>query len=173
MRHCVLIFLASLLLVPAALAERRASGDGSLVVSNASARSIVLKGNGLIFGHLGSGTLTVVEYDAADTSAPQISGSTGRVVGNAVVYTGTDLRFLFPNGKYLLRLEGNDIDISAVGKGTVTAAGLGSADDGTLTVNNGKAQPVSLFPAAISFNGNGNSGAAKAQIAAVATPCKG
>src|SRR5712692_9558439 len=101
MRRFSLTVLVSFLLAPtAALADQRAAGDGSLVVSDASARLITVKGSGLIFGHINQGTVTVVDYNAADATAPQISGSAGKIVGNTVVYSGTDLRFLFSNGRY-------------------------------------------------------------------------
>ena len=69
-------FLFALLLVPsAALAESGAAGDGSLVVAGASARIIFVQGNGLVFGHINQGTLTVVEYKADDASSAEVSGS--------------------------------------------------------------------------------------------------
>src|SRR5581483_3595550 len=148
------ILLASLLCVPAALADRRAAGDGSLVVSGASARAITVRGSGLVFGHIQQGTLAVQSYDAADTYAPQISGASGRVVGNAVVYSGSDIRFLLPNGRFSIRIDGTGIDISAVGKGTVVAIGLGTADDGTLSVNSGAAQELGVLPTTARFSGS-------------------
>jgi hypothetical protein len=154
MRRLLLIVLASLILAPAAaLADRRAAGDGSLVVNDASVRSIAVKGSGLIFGHIGQGTLTVLDYNAADSSAPQISGATGKLVGNAVVYSGTDIRFLFPNGRYSLKFEGAGIYISAVGKGTATATGLGTPNDGTLNAGAGKSQSLSGFSTTAAFGG--------------------
>src|SRR5712691_10658911 len=102
-----LIVLVSILLAPAtAVAERRAAGDGSLVVSDASARLITVTGSGLIFGHIDQGTVTVVDYNGADTTAPQVSGASGKIIGNVVVYSGADLRFFFPNGRYALRFDG-------------------------------------------------------------------
>ncbi len=140
MRRLLLIPFACLLLAlpPAALARDTAASSGSLVVSNAWVRQIVVQGSGTVYGHIDSGTLTVVSYDPADTQAPRVSGAVGRTIGNTVRYSGTDMRFLFPNGRYLITLEGAGIDISAVGQGTVTAAGLGTDNDGTLAVNGGK-----------------------------------
>ena len=157
MRRFSLTVLVLLLLAPAAaLADHRAAGDGSLVVSGASARLITVKGSGLIFGHIDQGTVTVVDYNAADASAPQVSGSAGKVIGSMVVYSGADLRFLFPNGRYSLRFDGTGIDISAVGRGSVSATGLGTADDGALTANGGRSQELGQFPTVATFNGNGN-----------------
>lgn len=143
MRRLSFILLASLIAAPAALAERSATGDGSLLVSDASALTIIVQGNGLIFGHIYQGSLTVVEYTPADDSSLQVSGSMTRLAfGSVVRYAGADVRFFFPNGRYSLRFEGFGIDVSAVGRGVVSATGLGSADDGTLATNGGKERPL-------------------------------
>src|SRR5207248_11500360 len=104
----------SLLLVPAAaFAEHGTAGDGSLVVSNANAK-LTLSGHGLIFGHLDRGTITIVgDYRPDDNSAlPSVSGARLKFTGSNVVYAGSDVRFLFPGGRYTLILEGTGIDIS-------------------------------------------------------------
>jgi hypothetical protein len=159
MRRFLLTVLVTILVAPAAaLAADRAAGDGSLVVSGASARLITVKGSGLIFGHIDQGTVTVVDYSAADSSAPQISGASGKVIGSMVVYAGADVRFLFPNGRYSLRFDGTGISISAVGKGWVSATGLGTAEDGTVTVNGGKPQELGQALIIASFSGAGKAG---------------
>jgi hypothetical protein len=144
MRRLLLIPFACLLLAlpPAAVARDSAATNGSLVVSDAWVRQIVVQGSGTIYGHIDSGTLIVVSYDPAGTSVAQVNGAAGRQIGNTTRYSGTDMRFLFPNGKYLITLEGAGIDISAIGQGTITAAGLGTDNDGTLSVNGGKAYQV-------------------------------
>jgi hypothetical protein len=144
MRRLLLIPFACLLLAlpTAAVARDSGASSGSLVVSDAWVRQIVVQGSGTIYGHIDSGTLTVVSYDPADRSLPQVNGAAGKPVGTTTRYSGTDMRFLFPNGRYLITLEGAGIDISAIGQGTITAAGLGTDDDGTLAVNGGKALQV-------------------------------
>jgi len=156
MRRFALLLFAVLLLAPAALADRRVVGDGTLAVSGASTRLILVRGSGLIFGHIDQGTLTVLSYDAAGTSAPQITGATARIVANVVVYSGADIRFLFPNGHYSLRFEGTGIDISAVGRGSINAVGLGTTRDGSLSVDGDDPQPLTIFGVSARF-GNGNS----------------
>jgi hypothetical protein len=147
MRRLFLTLLVVALLVSptAAVARDQVAGDGSLVVSDAWVRQIVVQGSGVIFGHIDSGTLTVYSYDPADTRAPQVSGAIAKVSGTTVRYSGSDVRFLFPNGHYLLKLEGGGIDISAVGRGTVTASGLGTDDDGTLSINGNKPQKLGFI----------------------------
>ena len=145
-RLFLMLLLVALLVSPTvAVARDQVAGDGSLVVTDAWVRQIVVQGSGVIFGHIDSGTLTVYSYDPADTRAPQVSGAVAKVSGTTVRYTGNDVRFLFPNGHYLLKLEGGGIDISAVGRGTVTASGLGTEDDGTLAINGNKPQKLGFI----------------------------
>jgi hypothetical protein len=164
MRKLCLLLLAGLLLLPAvAIADRGGSNGGSLVVSDANAR-LTLSGHGLIFGHLGRGTITVVgDYKPDDNSAlSSVSGAKMKFTGGNVVYTGSDVRFLFPGGKYTLIVDGTGIDISAVGTGKLAAVGrfLGG-DDGTVTVDGGTPQAVDSVTVLTYGKGNANNAAAK------------
>jgi hypothetical protein len=143
MRKLMLILLASVLIVPAAaLAGRDAPGDGSLVVSSADGK-LTVQGRGLIFGHLDRGTITIVGYRADDNTAiPSVSGAKMKIRDGNVVYTGNDVRFLFPGGKYSLIVEGTNVDISAVGSGKFSAIGAGGADNGSFTVDGSRAQLI-------------------------------
>ena len=159
MRKLILILLATVLILPAAaLAGRESPGDGSLVVSNADGK-LTVQGKGLIFGHLDHGTITVVAYTPGDNTAlPSVSGAKMRVTAKNVVYSGNDVRFLFPGGRYNLIVDGTGISISAVGSGRFTAFGDGTSDDGSFTVDGSRVQQIG---AAGSVNyGRGNSGAA-------------
>jgi hypothetical protein len=139
----LMLIVASFAAVPAALAEGAATGDGSLVVSNANALTITVAGSGVIFGHIQQGTLTIVDYTPGDGGPPQVSGAATRVAaGKLIRYFGSDVRFLFPAGKYTLKFEGFGIGVSAVGKGFVSSTGLGTPDDGTMATNGGK--PLTL-----------------------------
>jgi hypothetical protein len=153
MRRLPFVFFSLLLLAFAttALAGSVASGDGSLVVAGANARIIVVHGSGLIFGHIKQGTLTVVDYKG-DPSGPQVNGSILKLPsGSATQYSGSDIRFLFPNGQYSLLFDGVGIDISAVGKGAVSATGVGSANDGSVGTNGGTGLPLGLTPRTLVF----------------------
>jgi hypothetical protein len=140
---CVLLLASQLLLPAAALAERSGANGGSLVVSAANAR-LAVSGHGLIFGHLARGTITVVgDYKPDDTTAlPTISGAKLRFTGGNLVYSGSDIRFLFPGGRYSLVVDGTGIDLSAVGSGRLTALGKGLVDDGTVTIDGGLPQAI-------------------------------
>ena len=113
MRKLLVLWLVVLAAPAAALAAADATGDGSLAVTRASG-TIFVQGRGVIYGHFGS------------------SG----------VYTGTDVRFLLPSGRYTIELIGVRIDASAVGRGNVVVSGLGTLDDGSFAVNGGRPQPL-------------------------------
>ena len=150
MRKLCLILLAGLLLVlPAAALAEGTSNGGSLVVSNANGK-LTVSGHGLIFGHLDRGTITVVgDYKPDDNTAlSSVSGAKMKVTGGNVVYTGSDVRFLFPGGRYTLVVDGAGIDLSAVGTGKLTAVGKGSAEDGWVTVDGGTPQSIDLIDVA-------------------------
>jgi hypothetical protein len=144
MRKLVVLLLASIVLAPAAAsAERLAPGDGSLVVSAANGR-LTLSGQGLIYGYFDSGTLTIVgNYKPDDvTSLSSVTGATQTIVGKNTVYTGSGVRFYFPGGQYTIIVDATNIDISAVGRGTISSVGRGSANDGTFTVDGNKARSI-------------------------------
>lgn len=158
MRKLCLVLLAGLLLLPAvAFADRGGSNGGSLVVTSANAR-LTVSGHGLIFGHLNRGTITVVgDYKPDDnTSLSSVSGAKMKFTGGNVTYSGSDVRFLFPGGRYTLIVDGTGIDISAVGTGKLTAVGKFLGDDGTVTVDGGTPQSIDSVTA-VTY-GKGNSG---------------
>jgi len=176
MRRLCLIVAVSLLAAPAAAlgdrAARTAPGDGSLVVTGGNGKLLV-QGRGLIYGHLDRGTIVVSDYKADDSTAPSVSGARLKVVGNAVVYSGTDVRFLFPGGKYTLELDGVGIDVSAVGKGTVVAVGQDGIDDGSFAVDGGRDQPLGALPVTVTFGHGPPPGAGAGGAAAAAGGGKG
>jgi len=163
MRKLCLVLLASVLLVPAAaFAEQSSSGDGSLVVTDAMAR-VTVSGHGLIFGHLDRGSITIVgDYKPDDNTAlPSVSGAKLKFTGSNVVYSGSDVRFLFPAGRFVLILDGTGIDISAVGTGKLTAVGKGFPDDGSVTVDGGSPIEVDDVLGTITWGKGNAAGLAK------------
>jgi hypothetical protein len=157
MRKLCLIALASLFLLPAAAwAERVASGDGSLVIADASARMTV-SGHGLIFGHIDHGSVTVVgDYKPDNQSAlSSVSGAKLKVVNGNVVYSGSDMRFFFPGGRYTLVIDGVGIDASVVGSGKFSAIGKGLSDDGTFAVDGGAPQPIDAVTGVVQYGSKG------------------
>ena len=156
MRKLILVLFATALILPAAaLAGRESPGDGSLVVSSADGK---LTGKGLIFGHLDSGKITVMDYRPDDNTAlPSVSGAKMKITGGNVVYSGSDVRFLFPGGRYTLIFEGTGIAISAVGNGKITALAADSSADGSLTVDGNRALPLTAGSVSASYGKAGTS----------------
>jgi hypothetical protein len=146
MRKLSLLLLASLLLIPAAAFADRGSNGGSLVISDAIGK-LTVSGHGLIFGHLDRGTITVIgDYRPDDNAAlPSVSGAKLKFAGGNIVYSGSDVRFLFPGGRYTLVVDGSGIDLSAVGTGKLSAVGRGSAEDGWVTIDGGAPQSIDLI----------------------------
>ena len=163
MRRIPLTLVLVLFAFPAAaLAGADATGDGSLAVTGANAKSIIVQGRGLIYGNVDSGSVTIIDFVADDTNQFRISGSTSTKMtsSGSPRVSGTGIRFWTSGSSYTLKFEGTGIGISAVGKGTVTATGAGTlapaavstaakssvsvaTPDGVLAVNGGKAQPLS------------------------------
>jgi len=130
----------------AATAGRATPGDGSLVVSNADG-SLTVQVKGVIFGHFDRGRMTVLDWKADNPNAlATVSGAKMDFKGAKanVVYSGKDVRFLFPSGSYTVKFEGGGIDLSAVGKGSLSVSGKTSptGDDGIVSVNGAKATPL-------------------------------
>jgi hypothetical protein len=145
MRKLLVLWLVVLAAPAAALAAADATGDGSLAVTRASG-TIFVQGRGVIYGHFDSGTLMVLDYRPDDlTSVPAVSSGRSKYSGSSGVYTGTDVRFLLPSGRYTIELIGVRIDASAVGRGNVVVSGLGTLDDGSFAVNGGRPQPLTRF----------------------------
>src|SRR5689334_10581446 len=114
-RLCTLLLVASLALPAAATARDVSSTDGSLSVEHATG-SVILTGKGLLFGHVEHGTVTVLSFKPDGNAVPTVSGAKMKLVGSAinVAYSGNDVRFLFPGGRYSLEIDGTGIDVSAV-----------------------------------------------------------
>jgi hypothetical protein len=141
----ILIMLAAFLAAPAvALGAVQAEGDGSLGVAGASG-TIVIQGHGVIYGQFDSGTLMVLDYKPDDgVSVPSISIAAATRTPGA--YSGSNVRFLLPSGRYTLELIASNLNASAVGHGSIVATGAGTADDGSFTVNGGKPEQLGKVP---------------------------
>ena len=150
MPRIILFVLAAFLAVPAgAVAKTRAEGDGSLGVSAASG-TIVIQGDGVVYGQFDTGTLLVLDYKPDDgVSTPFVSiAKTGHISGT---YTGSDVRFLLPSGRYTIELIAANLSASAVGRGSVVATGFGTLNDGSFDVNGGRPELIGRVPASDTF----------------------
>jgi hypothetical protein len=141
----ILLTLALLLLLPtAALGAEQATGDGSLSVTGATG-TIVIQGRGVIYGHFDAGTLMVLSYKPDDgVSVPAVTSDKAQYAKpGAGSFTGTDVRFLLPSGRYTIELIAANLNASGIGQGSIVASGFGTGDNGSFAVNGGKPEQIS------------------------------
>ena len=152
---CVLFALA---LPGAAVAHTRAPGDGSVVVKDGIGKVTIVARGGVI-GHLGVGVLTVRDPNPDDNIGEIVTGAerTHEVNDYVTKYWGKDVRFRYIGGKFAIAINGADIDLSAIGRGTVELVGSGTADDGTYSLNDSKPQPLPgpFFPLKLQLSPTG------------------
>ncbi len=157
MRRILLILLAGLLLAPAALAAKRAVGDGTFAV-RAGGGKVVVTARGTIFGQVGNGKIWITDPNPGDDIDAQVSGAerTRLITENLTLYSGKNIRFRFVGGRYAVTISGVGIDVSAVGKGTATLAGNPNVGDpGDYAVNGAKWQQLPLLATTFTFGAAG------------------
>ncbi|MSY59813.1 MAG: hypothetical protein F2663_05150 [Actinobacteria bacterium] len=156
MRRLAFISLTLALLLPAvAFAGGQAAsspGDGSFVTTDAGGR-VIITGRGMIYGHISAGTITVLAYTSDDGSPPQLSAKSRSTVAGAFgAYTGTDVRFFFPSGRYSLQIDGAGIGVSAVGRGSVALIGDSALSDyGSYAINGARPQTLQRIVTIVPF----------------------
>ena len=145
MRRLVVILCALGLAVPAtALAIELLPGDGTLVVDNAQG-VIVINVRGGVIGRLDQGTIEISDPIAGDGLPPRVYGYQQKIQLPGVrrfQYSGEgDMRFRLIGGLYRVRIAGQGIDLSVVGKGSVMLDGSGfSEQPGRFQLNGGSYQ---------------------------------
>jgi hypothetical protein len=167
MRRLFVILLASLVVVPAAVAAKRATGDGVLELRSVDGRVVIGKdatpARGVLWGQMDKGKLIVVDPLQGDgqvyvsgfekKSAPSYNDSGALVT----TYWGTNLHFRVTGGKYRLVFDGSGVDLTAIGVGVAYLTGDPNVfDAGYYAVDSGKwvPMPVSLLstkPLAVPF----------------------
>jgi len=148
MRRLSLILLLALAVLPAAaLAGRRAAGDGVLELKAVTGKSIIV-GHGAIWGQLDRGRLVVTDFNTADSTVPLVSGDVLRthstLDGGVTIYVGRNIHFLFSGGRYRFAFtDGTGLDLTAVGVGNASLTGSATAlNDGSYQLDGTGWQPV-------------------------------
>jgi len=147
-RFLPLVVILALALPAAAWAMKALPGDGTLVVDNGRG-SVVIRARGGILGRFDSGRLIVDDPVAGDGTGPVVFGArTARDVGNGrTIYTGDNIRFRMIGGLYRVQVNAIGIDISAVGRGTVTLDATGFTDfPGRFSLDGDPFQPLPGHP---------------------------
>jgi hypothetical protein len=156
MRRLLFTLLSSLILAPAALAAAGATGDGVLELRDVNASKVTIRGTrGVIWGQIDVGAIRVTDLTPDDNVTTLVSGNMQKLPTAEVgvtLYTGKNIHFRFPGGKYQLTIAGSGIDLTAVGIGRATVAGDPTVlDDGDYAIDGGKWQPIPLLTKKLTF----------------------
>jgi hypothetical protein len=149
MRRALLLALVVALLLPvAAWAAGRLPGDGTLVVDNGNG-VVSIRARGGILGRFVTGNVVITDLDLTDGKVPFVYGAeTIQPLGSGRTrYSGDDIRFRMIGGLFRVQINAIGIDVSAVGRGTVTLDATGFTDfPGRYSFNGGPLQPLPGHP---------------------------
>lgn len=148
MRRFLTFAMLAALAVPAtSAAQPRGANDGTLSVRDARG-AITISGRGAIIGSFAQGRVTISDPVEGDGSGPIVTGDEWSKDRDATTTTwgGTRVRFRFIGGTFRIVVRARGINLSFVGKGSVTLNGAGTGDDGTYSVNGEAYSPIPDFP---------------------------
>ena len=148
MRHLLAAGAVIALAFPtASVAGGRDVSDGTLSVRDGRGVFIV-SGKGGVIGSFKSGKVIITDPVAGDGTGPIVSGEDWHRERSDTtdVYGGTKVRFRMIGGAFKVKVVGLGINLSVVGRGTVTMTGAGTLDDGDYSVNGEPYTPVPDFP---------------------------
>jgi hypothetical protein len=123
-----LAVLACLAAATPALANDSGHGDGTLALKNATG-TVNLAVRGAVIGQVDFGKVTIQDPNPGDGKAPVVTGFESKrdLTDTKSLYSGSDIRFRVIGGFFRLKIVGTGVDLSVVGKGSVSlgpAAGL-------------------------------------------------
>jgi hypothetical protein len=142
--------LAVLVATGTAAARSGGPNDGTLTVKDANGR-ITIAGRGAVIGRFDKGQVTIKDPNPNDGTGPIVTGAdvTQSLGEKTTRYSGSKVRFRIIGGSFTVTVFGNDIDLSAIGRGVValngSVGGRGGNSDGTYSVNGETAQPIPDF----------------------------
>jgi hypothetical protein len=133
--------------VPATSAARaRTPNDGTLSVVDGRG-TITIAGRGGVIGSFAQGRVTISDPVDGDGTGPIVTGDDwSRERSDTVtVWGGTRVRFRMIGGTFRIVVKGRGINLSFVGRGTVTLKGAGTEDDGSYSINGSAYTPIPDF----------------------------
>src|SRR5918912_507644 len=142
-RALVLIGVLALSLTAAVRAARTDTGEGTLQVKNGHG-TFIINARGGIIGSFAKGRVVITDPIDGDGTGPIVSGDDWHKERSDTtdVFGGTKVRFRLIGGTFRIRVIGTGVNLSVVGRGTVTLNGQGTDDDGTYSVDSAKFAPV-------------------------------
>ncbi|HEY6068008.1 MAG TPA: hypothetical protein VIU81_04880 [Gaiellaceae bacterium] len=148
MRRLLPVVLLAILAFPAgSAASVRAATDGTLSVKDGRG-TIVVAARGGVIGSFAQGRVTIVDPVDGDGTGPIVTGDDFPPIERSdttTTWRGTKVRFRLIGGFFKIKIQGRGINLSVVGKGTVTLDGAGTDNDGTFSVNGGDYVPIPDF----------------------------
>ena len=144
MRRLLPFALLAALLGPAAATARPGGlSDGTLSVKDGHG-VITIQARGGAIGSFAKGSVTINDPIDGDGTGPVVSGDEWSKDRNDTTTTwgGNKVRFRMIGGTFKIVVRGRGINLSLVGKGTVTLNGAGTDDNGTYSVNGGDYSPI-------------------------------
>lgn len=138
--------LVALALPATSAARERGPNDGTLSVRDARG-TITISGRGGVIGSFTKGSVTINDPVDGDGTGPIVTGDDWSKERDATTTTwgGTRVRFRMIGGTFRIRVQGRGINLSLVGKATVTLKGAGTDADGTYSVNGSEYSPIPAF----------------------------
>jgi hypothetical protein len=144
MRRLLTLTLLAAVLAPAAASARTHSvTDGTLSVKDGRG-VITIQGRGGVIGSFAKGAVTITDPIDGDGTGPIVNGDewSKERSDTTTTWGGNHVRFRMIGGAFKIVVRGRGINLSYVGKATVTLNGAGTDDDGTFSVNGGDYSPV-------------------------------
>jgi hypothetical protein len=143
-RRLLVTVLLCLFAAPAvALAVNGSSTDGTLAVYGASG-SVSIAARGAMIGQIDHGKVILEDPDPKDGPAPVVWGYESKrdLTDTKSLYSGSDIRFRIGSGFFRIKVVGTGVDLSIVGRGSITLAPtLGVVPDGSYSMNGGTDLP--------------------------------
>ena len=131
--------LVALALPATSAARHQGASDGTLSVQSGRG-AITISARGGVIGSFARGSVRISDPIDGDGTGPIVTGDEWSNERDATTTTwgGTKVRFRIIGGSFKILVKGRGINLSLVGKGSVTLDGAGTADDGSYSVNGGE-----------------------------------
>jgi hypothetical protein len=151
-RFLLFLGLVAMLAVPAVVTAA-SRVDGTLSVKRGRALINIKLQRGTVIGRMAKGTIRIRDLGPYDNSIPQIHHCRLRYPNSTTIAcTGKKIVFRAVDGRFVTRLNGSGIFLSAVGRGNVTITGAANPTfpNGVMSVDNAPYQQIPDF--AMSFS---------------------
>ena len=146
------VLVIALAVPAAAFALVNLGDDGSLSVKAGVGHVTLSPFNGSILGRVGTGKVIIVDQSLTGNGSPDVWGCDNlhsAVTDRVTVCSGASLRFRVIDGRYKVVVRGSGINLSVVGRGTVTLDGSGDDpgvdSDGWYALNDGSYKSLPNF----------------------------